>query len=499
MGEPYTINDLPAELLRYILNDLVPEGLAGLVAQVCRCWREFIPLDNRNFLGARTILSLTKDEAQHDENEASLWKWATERALLTPSKGICVAAAATGRLDVLQALLDSKTVSREVIVAAAEAGHVQVLQWLYQWSQSWLPSCAYDACYVAARAGHTHILRWVADIPHHGPSYELSSYTARGAAIGGRLDTLKWIKAETDNAAAKERARGMTAAGQKKQQLAKFKVGNVFRSAAEGGHLHVLRWAVEELGYNPKADKHVYRSPAEGGSLAVLQWLEADLGIPYEGNWWDCRCAAKNGHLDALQWLAARGGPLDDGISAIAAESGHLHILQWLEEQGCPLHTSAVAKVAGRGHTEVLRWLYQQKGRKGLAKAKQSYRSTKLCTNAAGDGRLETLQFLRLEVHPPFPWGVETSTAAVGYLNGHVYNEQALAMLRWMREEAKPPCPWDKETSLAAVQEPRWKLLRWMCLEAQPPCPASRRTLRRLCAHEKEKSARKRGLSTKST
>ncbi|KAL6047441.1 Ankyrin repeat domain containing protein [Balamuthia mandrillaris] len=486
-GTTTAICHLPHELLCYILNELLPEGLAGLVAQVCRRWRECVPPDKRNLMAARTILALTSTINEGDEQEnAPLWKWATDRGLLITSKKLFVIAAATGRLDVLHALAPShqpwyqleppryKAATKE----AAKGGHLHVLQWLFQRAQSWQrKGFVKDTCHAAAIAGHTHILKWVAHTPLlHGPGDALSGQIVEAAALGGQLETLKWMKDEMDKAAAKEETG--------REQL-EYYAECVFRAAAAGGHLHLLRWvASSELGCAPKGDPHIYYWAASGGRLDVLQWLHDDLGIHYDGSKYACYQAATAGHLDALRWLLARGGKLDETLSAFAAKAGHLPVLQWLFEQGCPWNDSAVGDVAGRGHTDVLRWLYQRQGGEALTKADSS---TSLCTRAASNGHLETLKFLRLEVQPQFAWGVETSRAVVAC--PRVANKKALALLRWMREEADPPCPWDEKTSQEAVQKERWKLLRWMCWEAQPPCPASQRTLRRLRVHEKEKGA----------
>ncbi|KAL6069074.1 Ankyrin repeat domain containing protein [Balamuthia mandrillaris] len=386
-----TICHLPHELLCYILNELLPEGLAGLVAQVCRRWRECVPPDKRNLLAARTILALT--------------------STIKTSKKLFVIAAATGRLDVLHALTPSHQPWYQLepprytaaTKEAAKGGHLHVLQWLFQRAQSWQRTgFVKDTCHAAAIAGHTHILKWVAHTPLlHGPGDALSGQIVEAAALGGQLETLKWMKEEIDKEAAKEETG--------REQL-EYYTECVFRAAAAGGHLHLLRWVVTELGFAPKGDPYIYYRAASGGRLDVLQWLHDDLGIHYDGSKYACYQAATAGHLDALRWLLVRGGKLDETLSAFAAKAGHLRVLQWLFEQGCPWNDSAVGDVVGRGHTDVLRWLYQRQGGEALAKADSS---ASLCTRAASNGQLETLKFLRLEVQPQCAWGVETSRAVV--------------------------------------------------------------------------------------
>ncbi|KAL6080514.1 Ankyrin repeat domain containing protein [Balamuthia mandrillaris] len=471
------INNLPNELLYHILNELVPPGLTGLVAQVCHRWRECIPPHKRNLCGARAILTFTasrtdkEEEAQCEANNVPLWKWATERGLLTSSKKLCVAAAAIGRLDVLQALNKRPFFCRyhirlftPMVKEAASGGHLHVLQWIHQRSESWQRSgFKFDACYAAALAGHTHVLQWMTCAP--GLQLQLAdvlrSYNAGGAALGGHLETLKWMKDEIEaRNRALEKGEGGGTIGKRgigKDKL-EFDVRRVCQSAAAGGHFHVLRWAVEVLGYNPSAKKErdgklLYARAAGGGHLDVLQWLEDDLGLPFDGDVNACCEAAYAGHLDALQWLLARGGQLGTLIKYSAARGGQLHVLQWLVDNGCSKLDSVVDEVAAGGHIHVLRWLLQHRGAEALVQADSQYNfSRSACTKAAENGHLEVLQFLRLEVQPPFSWS--------------------------------------EQTSQAALKARHWKMLRWMCWEAH--CPASQRTLRKLRKHERESIYRKR-------
>ncbi|KAL6047430.1 Ankyrin repeat-containing domain [Balamuthia mandrillaris] len=123
-----------------------------------------------------------------------------------------------------------------------------------------------------------------------------------------------------------------------------------------------------------------------------------------------------------------------------------------------------------------MRWLVQERGAEALH---NSDRFGSVCERAASKGHLEMLKFLRMEVNPPFRWGIATTEAAVKA------PKNRRAMLRWMREEAQPPCMWGCETSHTAARFGRWKLLRWMCMEAQPPCPTDKQTRRKLREHLK--------------
>ena len=75
-------------------------------------------------------------------------------------------------------------------------------------------------------------------------------------------------------------------------------------------------------------------SAAEGGHLVVLKWLRAN-GCPW--NEYTCTSAAKGGHLDVLKWARANGCPWDKETCAFAAEGDHLAVLKWARAQRMPL------------------------------------------------------------------------------------------------------------------------------------------------------------------
>ncbi|KAL6045080.1 Poly(ADP-ribose) polymerase catalytic domain containing protein [Balamuthia mandrillaris] len=496
------VEELPEELLSFILTELLPEGLAGLLSQVCRRWRECIPPDRRNRLGARTILALAPNTNEAD----TLWEWATGCGLLAvPSTKLFLVAAATGRVHVLQALAHDlrwyqlgkvKRLGEE----AAKAGHLHVLQWLHQHLESWqIGSFEFRVLETAAFVGHTHILQWMASIPLKGSVLKdvFCSSCVAAAARGGQLETLKWMKHEIEarnaaavHALAPDDGEDST---ENEQNLRHLDLIRPFWFAAEGGHFHLLRWVVGELGYNPAASMAegypLFAAAAGGGRVDILEWLQDKLGLVFDGNRQACAAAAGGGHLEALQWLVARGGKLDRVVSARAAAGGQLHVLQWLFAVGCPWEDSAVGGVAEGGHIEVLRWLVQERGAEALENA-CLYGG--ICMRAASKGHLEMLKFLRMEVTPPFHWDTATSEAAVKA------PKNRMAMLRWMREEAQPPCRWGSVTSQTAAELGRWKLLHWMCMEAQPPCPANGHTLQELRAHLKQEEMRSRVLHTSS-
>ncbi|QDZ18282.1 hypothetical protein HOP50_01g07870 [Chloropicon primus] len=77
--------------------------------------------------------------------------------------------------------------------------------------------------------------------------------------------------------------------------------------AAGGGHLHVLEWLRSEgCGF----DERTYVGAARGGHLHVLKWLRSQ-DPPCDWNKWTCSYAAIGGHLDVLQWARSQDPPCD--------------------------------------------------------------------------------------------------------------------------------------------------------------------------------------------
>ncbi|KAL6047431.1 Ankyrin repeat-containing domain [Balamuthia mandrillaris] len=282
------VDELPEELLSFILTELLPEGLAGLLSQVCRRWRECIPPDRRNRLGARTILALAPNNNEAD----TLWEWATGCGLLAvPRKKLFLVAAATGRVHALQALAHGLPwyqlgKAQRLTEEAAKAGHLQVLQWLHQHLESWqIGSFEFQVLDTAAFAGHTHILQWMASTPLKGGVLKdvFCSSCVAAAARGGQLETLKWMKhgLEARKAAAVHaHAPGDGEDSTKNQQelfTEHLDVPRFFEcvlcSAAEGGHFHLLQWVVEELGHQPASTAKtllLFNAAAEGGRVDIL-------------------------------------------------------------------------------------------------------------------------------------------------------------------------------------------------------------------------------------
>ena len=110
--------------------------------------------------------------------------------------------------------------------------------------------------------------------------------------------------------------------------------------AAEGGHLHVLKWA---RGHGCPWGNIADESPrdcaalaARGGHLELVKWLwEPEHGFDWDEEW-TCASAAEGGQLEVLKWLRANGCEWDARTVEEASAAGHDHVLQWAVANGCP-------------------------------------------------------------------------------------------------------------------------------------------------------------------
>ena len=96
--------------------------------------------------------------------------------------------------------------------------------------------------------------------------------------------------------------------------------------AALGGRLEVLKWLRSE---GCPWDESACAGAAQGGHLETLQWLRSE-GCPWDKN--ACSFAAEGGHVEVLKFLRSEGCPWDGRTWKYAAESTR----EWLEENGCP-------------------------------------------------------------------------------------------------------------------------------------------------------------------
>jgi len=281
----------------------------------------------------------------------------------------------------------------------------RTLPQVFHWLQQRLPWHV-DICRSAAARGDLVGLQWLRQ--HQWPWDR--TVVSHHAAQGGHLHVLRWL---CDDSCQWPPFDGHTAV-----------------RAAERGHLHVLEWFCSFMFLDWK---RVCLAAIPPGHLHVLQWVHAKGRWPSSLNdtlFWDgttCATAAKGGHGHVLLWLMRQQVPCDDTWTLGAAEGGHLDLLQTLRalDPPCPWNAGKIcAAAAAKGHLALLQWVHAQD-------AQWIWDGVHIC--AIRGGHLAVLSWLWTVLrddddpnHPKFcHWA-----AYVG----------ELAVLQWLRTQG---CFWD--------------------------------------------------------
>jgi hypothetical protein len=155
-----------------------------------------------------------------------------------------------------------------------------------------------------------------------------------------------------------------------------------FYIAAFHGHIAILKWAFEKDGYHMYSLVDWARNAIQGGHLEILNWIKNLLGYSPEScqpiqfpihvhceeslvqyEIYMINSAIKGGKIDSIKWLKRHGYLLNLSFYADEAiKNGHMVILKLLvEENGCPIHSSLTITAARRGHFEILKWLIEDR------------------------------------------------------------------------------------------------------------------------------------------
>ena len=191
--------------------------------------------------------------------------------------------------------------------------------------------------------------------------------------------------------------------------LPRFTGGNLINYAALQGSVEILRWLMEDKGWEPNLYT-VGEWAGFGGSVEVLEYL-LERGYEFDQN--ACGGAARGGCLKALKFLRGLDPPCPWGEWTCkgAARRGHLEVLKWLRAQNppCPWSAFTCEGAAQGGHLDVLKWARSQNPPCPWCEF--------TCKFAAEEGHLEALKFLRSQ-NPPCPWS-RGECRDDASLNGH--------------------------------------------------------------------------------
>ena len=139
--------------------------------------------------------------------------------------------------------------------------------------------------------------------------------------------------------------------------LPRFTGGNLINYAALQGSVEILRWLVEEKGWELNFNTGMWAGVS--GSIEVLEYLDG-MGYNFVGN--ECEGAAHGGHLEALKYLKGLHCGWDSDVCALAAAGGHLEVLKFARGQNPPCEwgrSMCRDHASCYGHQHVVEWIDQ--------------------------------------------------------------------------------------------------------------------------------------------
>jgi hypothetical protein len=261
-------------------------------------------------------------------------------------------------------------------------------------------------------------------------------------------------------------------------------LGNTERSvlfgAAEGGHLHVLTWALETLptakeklaaAHGSKVNTAVSNAATKAGQLSVLKFF-SENGYP----WFSYECtitdAALSGNFEMFEWILAetkklkmelfssntynhsimvcaiRGKNLKIlqtvlqhigeiwgvGYGVMAVKTRNLEMVKWLASNGYPISETAWVNAAEIGDIEMLEFLHEiglvPKECRIVLETFQQGTCACPCLSALCSGELEVLGW----AYENGCYFTETS-CKIAAKKGHLH------ILKWLVSKG---CPWFK-------------------------------------------------------
>src|SRR5579872_1788546 len=293
---------------------------------------------------------------------------------------MCDEAASAGDLEVLKWFIGlGYKYDHYTCKMAAKHGHLAVLRYLISYN-SFLDQ---KICNAAARYGHFELLKWMI-IQKNYPIYNKIIIKA---AKSNKLEVLKWVYTmfDTDmwfiimiDTDIGPKISGYAASGKNIEMLewakpkACYHPPSFMYKAAKHGHFDLVKIVATEILSNPGHSYLRYQlrydvcsGAAKGGHLEILKWaLE-----PYK--WFDPQSiflkASESGHLEIIKWTydQCNKGCETVYISIIrrgAIKYSHLPILKWLEEMGYDFSLlDAFLNAMYIGNIEVLNWLKDDK------------------------------------------------------------------------------------------------------------------------------------------
>ena len=134
--------------------------------------------------------------------------------------------------------------------------------------------------------------------------------------------------------------------------------------AAENGHLHVVKYLVEECKADlSKDDEFALRWASGAGYLDVVKYLVEHGANIHEREDGALRQASQEGQLEVVKYLLTIGSNIharDDDAVRMASINGHIEVVKYLVEHGADIHAlnnQALRRAKENGHIEIVKYL----------------------------------------------------------------------------------------------------------------------------------------------
>lgn len=218
---------------------------------------------------------------------------------------------------------------------AANAGHLEIVQFLINCS---IRINRHDICIntarcVAAKRGYLHIVWFILAIDFNNMKNKMETANSEDP-----FEIMR-IRAEME-----------------------VNLQIVLTSAAEFGHLHIVRFIVENCATYVDCPSFIIslhtinwglRNAASGGYIEILQYLIDYGATDFSGSLFQ---AARSGHFDSVYFLISRGGTDFNEALSGAACGGHFHIICYLIEKGANDFNHALKGAASSGHINIVNY-----------------------------------------------------------------------------------------------------------------------------------------------